>query len=336
MADAVFEGLTAGEMDRIAGKGFVRRYGAGELIFAQGDDAEHIYFIRSGTVTVFLGKFENQEELGTLGPGEYFGEMAFFGKNKRSASVTAGTETEVLGLDKKSFFDLLREDQSLAYKINNILSRRYQELILKECVLADTGLSGDRLHISIKGDASLKNTAFTRERFESIVDTVLPELVPRIEDVLLNRCIYQVYLGFNNGEVRTASVFDPFREDVHPAGKFVDESYIDRHFPRVPFDEKASFIRTLYGTITDSPLFSSLPPEIQGVFRGHAVSWRPVSPSDISETLAKLSVLREIPYFYIRNFTISMARDAVRLQFNCDGTHIVSAGEYQRFIDETV
>jgi len=332
----VFSGLTAAEMGRIAESGFVRRYNAGDIVFSEGDAADHVYFIRSGAMSVSLRKFENNEELGVLGPGEYFGEMAFFGRDKRSASVTATTEAEVLGLDKKTFFDLLTNDEAIAYKINHVLARRYQELLLKESVLDGTGLSGDRLHISIRGDASLKNTAFTRERFESVVDTVLPDLIPRIEEVLLNRCIYQVYLGFNNGEIRTSSVFDPFREDVHSAAKFVDEAYIDRHFPRVPFEDKASFIRRLYDAITTAPLFDSLPQEIRSVFREHADGWRPVAPREISATLAKLASLRTLPNFYIRNFTISMARDAVRLQFNCDGTHIVSATEYRRFIDETV
>lgn len=332
----VFSGLTAAEMGRIAGCGFVRRYAAGDIVISEGDVADHIYFIRSGSVSVSLRKFENREELGILGPGEYFGEMAFFGKDKRSASVTATTATEVLGLDRQAFFDLLGNDKTIAYKINHVIARRYQELLLKECVLDGTGISGDRLHISIRGDASLKNTAFTRERFESVVDTVLPDLVPRIEEVLLNRCSYQVYLGFNNGEIRTASVLDPFREDVHPVAKFVDDAYIDRHFPRVPFEEKASFIRDLYGTITEAPLFGALPRELRSVYREHAEAWRPVAPREISETLAKLGSLRSLPYFYIRNFTISMARDAVRLQFNCDGTHIVSATEYRHFVDETV
>jgi hypothetical protein len=33
---------------------------------------------------------------------------------------------------------------------------------------------------------------------------------------------------------------------------------------------------------------------------------------------------------------ISITRDAIRMQFNCDGTHIVSTGEYDRFLTDNL
>jgi hypothetical protein len=63
-------------------------------------------------------------------------------------------------------------------------------------------------------------------------------------------------------------------------------------------------------------------------------NWKPITEDEISNTLSQLPTLRGIPNFYLRNFTISMTRNAIRLQFNCDGTHFVSSKDYQQFIDD--
>ena len=64
--------------------------------------------------------------------------------------------------------------------------------------------------------------------------------------------------------------------------------------------------------------------------------WQPVAREDIAETIGKLSLLRSIPNYYLRNFAINTVQDAIRMQFNCDGTHIVSSEDYQRFIVENL
>lgn len=52
--------------------------------------------------------------------------------------------------------------------------------------------------------------------------------------------------------------------------------------------------------------------------------------------MSQLAKLRSIQSFYLRNFSISMIQDAIRMQFNCDGTHIVSAEDYQNFLRDNL
>lgn len=334
--NSVFQELTKADFVKIRSLAIKRNYKKGELIFSEGDTADYIYFIESGQVSVFINKFTAQEEIGELGPGEYFGEMAVLYKDKRSASVAALTDTVLLSVDKNVFLELVRTDQSIAHKINTILARRNEELILKESLVDITGVKDTHLHISIKGDPSMRETAFTRERYESVVDKVLTLLEPRLEDLLLNRCVYKIYIGFNNGEISTSSVFDPYNEDIHQANKLTDESYINRHFPIVPYEEKSLMIKQFYSAIADNRVFDSLPGHFRTIFNRHYDSWKPITQKEISDTISRLTALRSIPNYYLRNFTISMTRNAIRMQFNCDGTHIVSAGDYQRFIDENL
>ncbi len=64
--------------------------------------------------------------------------------------------------------------------------------------------------------------------------------------------------------------------------------------------------------------------------------WKPLPCGDITNILAQLHALRKIPNYYLRNITAGIIHNAIRMQFNCDGTHIVSADDYQRFIDENL
>jgi CRP-like cAMP-binding protein len=328
--------FTSDDFDRIKPLATTRYYDQDEQIFSEGDKADSLYFIESGRVSVRIQKFTSQEEIDTMGPGECFGEMAILSNNRRNASVVALTDANLLRVDKDVFLDLIRSDRVIAEKINHVFAERNDNLALKEKMVDITGLRGKRLHISIKGDQSMRETVFTRERYKSVVDRILPRLQPRLMDLLLNRCIYQIYIGFNNGEVITSSVFNPFGDEIHQAKKLVDESYIDRHFPKVDYEKKKSMLGRLYKTIAEDPVFHGLPDHFHHIFSRLFDNWDPLTPDDITNTLSRLSDLRKIPDYYLRNFTINMARNAIQMQFNCDGTHIVSAEDYQHFIEENL
>jgi CRP-like cAMP-binding protein len=334
--ESAFRELTSSDLDKIRARAVKQNYKKGELIFSEGDTADFVYFIESGRVSIFIRKFTVQEEIATLGPGECFGEIAVFYKDKRTASVVALTDTTLLSVDRNVFMDLVKADRTIACRINNILAKRNEELILKESLVDITGIKGKNFHVSIKGDPSLRETTFTRDRYESVVDKVLPLLGPKLEDLLLNRCVYQIFVAFNSGEVRTSSIFDPFNEEIHQANKVVDEAYVERHFSKVQFEEKVLMLRRIYRAIACDPIFGSLPGHFKKIFSCYYENWRPVTPGEIANTISRLTALRSIPNYYLRNFTMSVTRDAVRMQFNCDGTHIVSAEDYQRFIEENL
>ena len=176
----------------------------------------------------------------------------------------------------------------------------------------------------------------SRERYESVVDKVLPQLVPRLADMLLNRCVYQIFLGFNNGEVRVSTILDPFCEEFHPAIRLVDEAYVERHFPRIDYERKVELIRKTYEVVRGDAYFAELPSHLHKGYSRYIENWQPVSREDIARTISRLPELREIPNYYVRNFTISIIKDAIHMQFNCDGSHIVSACGYENFLEENL
>jgi CRP-like cAMP-binding protein len=335
-ANSIFDELDHEELARIRDLGVERHIAPGELLFTAGDTADYIYFIEQGKVSIFIPRFTTEEEICVLGPGDCFGEMAVFYKDRRTASARTLTDTALLSLDKQVFLDLVRQDQGLARKIHTLLARRNEELVLKESLMESTGIDGGRFRVSIKGDPSLRESAFTRERYESVVDPILPQLVEQLEELLLRRDVLQLFVHFNSGEVRTTSVFDPFREEMHPANRVADAGYIDRHFPLLDFDDKAELIRRTYGFLAGDDSVAALPALPRRLFTSRYNNWEPMAAEEIANAIRRLPELRTIPNFYLRNFTVSMTRDAIRMQFNCDGTHIVSAEDYNRFLDDNL
>lgn len=331
-----FEDLSESEINEIKAQAVKENYQQGELVFSEGDQVDCFYIVESGSVSIFFDKNGQQEEICVSKAGECFGEMAIFNQDRRSASVSAIEDSEILSIDKDKFLDFVKTQPKLAEKINSILAVRNEELILRENLIDTTGVKGNKLHVSIKGDPSLRESAFDRERYESVVDKELPELQKTIEELLFNRCVYQLFIGFNSGEIRTHSVFDPFAEEIHTANKLTNKAYIDRHFPKISYEEKARLVKSLYSFIENDEHFSNLPDYWQNIFKKSHSNWQPLNKKDICGVITKLTDLREIPNFYLRNFSISMIQDAIRMQFNCDGTHIVSADDYQRFLEENL
>lgn len=328
--------LSAADIELAKRRAVPRAYGAGELVFSAGDVADAIYFIEVGQVSIFIDEFNTREEIQTLGPGQFFGEMAVFNKGRRVASAAAKEDVRLLTVSKEAFLDLLRTERPVAEKIHSVLSRRNEELVLKEKLLDTTGIQAKRLHIGIKGDPSLRESALFRERYESPVDKALPQLVDVFQDLLLNRCAYRIHVGFNSGEIRISSILDPFNEEFHPAPRLVDETYIERHFPRIDYDSKTEVIRRVFRGLRDEDFFGRLPEHLARIFDRQYDTWQPMPKAEVAGAIAKFPLLRNIPNYYVRNATISIIKDAIHMQFNCDGAHIVSAADYERFLEENL
>ena len=211
-----------------------------------------------------------------------------------------------------------------------------EELVLKECIVSATGLSAASLQIGIKGDPSLRETSLERRKYASPVDAVYDPLIANLEDMLLNRSTFRLFIGFNSGEISTHSIFDPLRIEIHSADKLAERAYVERHFPTIPFADKVQFMRELYGFMLGSGLYERLPKHWQRIMTRRHQTWEPTPEAEIPQILRSLKTLRDLPDFYLRNVTVCIVQNVVRMQFNCDGTQIVSAANYRRFLEENL
>ncbi len=211
-----------------------------------------------------------------------------------------------------------------------------EEAILRESIVSAAGLNADQVLVGIKGDPSLRESAPLRKRYDSKVDSLFEQLEPNLEDVLLNRGIYRIFVGFNSGEIRTNSVFDPLRQEIHDAEKIADKDYINRHFPLINYDDKISLMRELYTTLRASEHYKNIPGYWQNILNRRSQNWRPLEPENISKILSTVRKLRDIEEYYLRNITICIVQGIVRMQFNCDGTQIIDAHNFKSFLDDNI
>ncbi len=336
MNDSILETLSATEHAAIMTKAQVRHYAAGDILFTEGDPAGDIYFIIRGEISISIEKFATPQVITVLGAGEYFGEMAMLLNQTRTATAISRTATQLAAVNKSDFLALLAADHVLANKVQRMLSVRMEERLLKENVQKTMGIGAESLHIGIKGDPSLRESSFTRERYCSAVDAILPTLLPRLEELLLETVVHECSIHFNSGEIRLRSLLDPFNDSVHAAERLLNRDYLTRHFPRLDYADKTAMVTRLYHALASDAAYHGLPETFQRLFHTLYGNWQAVDPQRIRLLLSRLSMLRELENFYVRNFTLSTTRDLIRIQFNCDGTHILSADYYEQFIRENI
>ena len=105
-----------------------REYNDGEIIIKQGDTENCMYVIQSGEVEVLRDNDGSQVRLAIRKSGEFFGEMALFSKEVRSATVKAIGNARVLTVDRKNLLNSIQKDPSLAFRIIETLSKRLRDL----------------------------------------------------------------------------------------------------------------------------------------------------------------------------------------------------------------
>ncbi len=108
--------------------GLGREYKAGEIVFRQGDAGNCMFVIQKGEVEALAESDGRQLRLRTMGRNEFFGEMALFEKDVRTATIRAVKPTRILTIDKKNFLGGVHEDPSLSFRILQMMSHRIRDL----------------------------------------------------------------------------------------------------------------------------------------------------------------------------------------------------------------
>src|SRR5712691_3767292 len=118
-----FEDLTPEDLDRIARIGRRRSFAAGEPVVTKEEVGGGLFVILSGTATVEAGGKQH-----TLGPGEFFGEMALLAGKPRSATVTASEPVEAMTFEAMYFRPFLIKNPSVAVTILEGVVERLREV----------------------------------------------------------------------------------------------------------------------------------------------------------------------------------------------------------------
>jgi len=105
-----------------------KEYKNGEVIIKQGESENCMYVIQSGEVEVLRDNNGTEVRLAIRKAGDFFGEMALFSKEVRSATIRAVGNARVLTVDRKNLLNSIQKDPSLAFRIIETLSKRIRDL----------------------------------------------------------------------------------------------------------------------------------------------------------------------------------------------------------------
>jgi CRP-like cAMP-binding protein len=107
-------------LGRLAAEFIERTYAPGEAITEEGAAGRTFVVIERGEATVTV----HGQEVGKLGPGEAFGEMALIDKSARSATIRADSEVHGYQLPVWSFRPLVESHPEMAWALLESLAER--------------------------------------------------------------------------------------------------------------------------------------------------------------------------------------------------------------------
>ena len=117
----LFAGLTDEERGRLAAWLDVEDYQAGKHLAREGVSDYAFFVLDRGRALVT----QEGQTINTLGPGDVFGEVAFFGDGRRTATVIAETDVRVLTMFGTRFREMQRDMPDVAEQIEALaLSRK--------------------------------------------------------------------------------------------------------------------------------------------------------------------------------------------------------------------
>ena len=123
----LFADLEKRELERVADSFKERRYGAGETIATEGKSGAGFFVIGEGTATVTV----KGDERTTLGPGDYFGEIALIDEGARTATLTAESDMTCYGMTFWEFRPIVESDARIAWKLLQALARKLRAAELR-------------------------------------------------------------------------------------------------------------------------------------------------------------------------------------------------------------
>jgi CRP-like cAMP-binding protein len=119
----LFSALSNRELVRIGRVAEEVKVPAGKVVVQEGSSGHEFFLILEGQATVR----RNGRKVATLGPGQYFGELALLDRAPRNATVEADTAMTLIVVGQREFSGLLDEIPGLAHKILRSMATRLRE-----------------------------------------------------------------------------------------------------------------------------------------------------------------------------------------------------------------
>ena len=116
----LFSDLSDEDLEKLASWLTIEEVSEGRRLTPEGGPGYQFYVIEEGTAEVR----RNEELIGSLGPGDFFGEMALLAGSRRTATVRARGPVQAMVFEPIYFRPFLIENPSVAVTLLEVLAER--------------------------------------------------------------------------------------------------------------------------------------------------------------------------------------------------------------------
>ena len=116
----LFSGLDNRELQQIAASMRERRVSAGDVVLEQGAGGAGFFVVDQGEADVTV----DGKPVASVGPGDYFGEIALLTGSDRTATVTAKTDMLCYGMTPWDFKPLVESNSAIAWKLLTAMAQK--------------------------------------------------------------------------------------------------------------------------------------------------------------------------------------------------------------------
>ncbi len=120
----IFAPLTMEEIATLAGASVSHIFAPGESVIRAGDEGSSMFVVHNGCVKVQISDNGKQRTVAVLKDGDFFGEMALFTGEPRTANVVAVEETEVLEIRHQAMKHLFETNPDLVEALSHTIAER--------------------------------------------------------------------------------------------------------------------------------------------------------------------------------------------------------------------
>ncbi|MCA1606362.1 MAG: cyclic nucleotide-binding domain-containing protein, partial [Acidobacteria bacterium] len=124
----IFAPLSTEETRMLAQAATSHVFAPGETVIRAGDPGSSMFVVHNGRVTVQVSENGRPRTVATLSDGAFFGEMALFTGEPRTANVVALEETEVLEISHAAMKQVFDTNPDLVESLSHIIAERRQAL----------------------------------------------------------------------------------------------------------------------------------------------------------------------------------------------------------------
>jgi CRP/FNR family transcriptional regulator, cyclic AMP receptor protein len=116
----LFAGLDSRELEQIAASMKERRFSAGDTVTAEGAGGAGFFVVEEGAASVSV----DGEPRGSIGAGDYFGEIALLTGSDRTATITATSDMLCWGMTAWDFRPLVESNSAIAWKLLTAMAEK--------------------------------------------------------------------------------------------------------------------------------------------------------------------------------------------------------------------